>query len=515
MPAILTNRIYRGWKRKESYWDSPGMDENLKVISDHLPGLRVLGLDISPLPGTAAEGDTVLHVATGKYSVYSLKADTSHSGWETYPASKGMLALFNNQVYGSDGSSWSVVGSGSGSGSGSGVVTNLGSFTMDNTTAPSGGFGRKFYADTVPGGYNIGAGRMSFSTDIVFNNYFAVNPDGHMAVVLRQDPALAETAVRGNGMAIGNLTGAPEGTQVNPGAQVELWANSVNPQENRLVPGAESGEALQDGVPYKLLVESSVAPDGNKYARMAIYKQTARGHDCVVDTGDVLDTLVGSDFTKAGLLIGHVFGANVSGWSIAFTNMKVWWGAFAAKNTDTSYGGSGGGGSIASVANTAFSNATTFKAIPVGAARAWHTVVMGDAKNNSSFGTWDAAGSVFTFTKAGGYEFNVNGLLGGLCDNAGGVVKVAASVYADFTSFQQWVGRLDSTIVSGSSQSFATAVTGTVRVPNVAVGDTFKLVAVVDPMPGLTNMQFGWGVAGGVAPDGTSPAGSGVIITAY
>jgi hypothetical protein len=364
MPATLTRQIYRGWQRHESYWDTPGMNENLKVISDHLPSLNVVGVNVSTLPATATEGETVLNLATGGYSIYSLSADGLSSAWQTYPASKGMLALFDGAVYGSTGTAWEVVASniniqqgenititGDGTQASpyvisarSQIVTSLGAFTMDNSTAPSGGYGRKFYADTVPNGYNIGAGRMSFSADLAFDNYFSVNPIGHLAIVLRQDPALAETSVRGNGIAIGNLTGATEGTQVNPGAQIELWANTVNPQQNRLVPGADSKEALVDGVYYKLLIESSVAPDGNKYARMAIYKQTARGYDCVVDTGDVLDTLAGSDFTKSGLLIGHVFGSNASGWSIQFTNMKVWWGPFSAKNTDTSYIESGGGG---------------------------------------------------------------------------------------------------------------------------------------------------------------------------
>jgi hypothetical protein len=57
----------------------------------------------------------------------------------------------------------------------------------------------------------------------------------------------------------------------------------------------------------------------------------------MVDTGDVLDTLVGSDFTKTGLLIGHVFGSGSSSWSISFTESKVTWSAFSGKNTDTSF----------------------------------------------------------------------------------------------------------------------------------------------------------------------------------
>jgi len=214
----------------------------------------------------------------------------------------------------------------------SAVSTVIPPFSLTSST-PNG-----FILNTPPSGkWNQGAGRMTFTTNIQFNGYFAANPDGHAAIALRQDPALVSTSVRGNGMVFGNLIGAPEGTKINPGAQIELWANTVNPQQNRLVPGAESPEVLADGPIYKLIIESSVANDGNRYARFALYKPTSRGHDCMVDTGDVLDTLVGSDFTKTGLLIGHVFGSGSSSWSISFTESKVTWSAFSGKNTDTSF----------------------------------------------------------------------------------------------------------------------------------------------------------------------------------
>lgn len=383
MPASLIRRIYRGWKRLESYWDTLGMNENLKFIGDHLPNLNVVGVDPDAMPSSAVQGAAYLHTATGEYSIYSMDADVEESGWTRYPASNGLVALFSGVLYGNTGSAWvelesgvsitpgagiTVTGDGSDSNpfvisspTNSTVVTAIPNFTMDNATFPSGGEGRNFI-NPPAGNWNLGAGRMTFTSDVIFNNYFTANPGGHMAIVLRQDPALSTTAVRGNGVAIGNLVGASEGTQVNPGAQIELWANSVNPQGMRLVPGAESPEPLVDGTYYKLVIESSVADDGNRYARMAVYKQTARGYDCVVDTGDVLDTLVGSDFSKTGLLIGHVFGSNVSGWSIAFTNSKVTWGSFAGKKTDTSYINQSSGGvtqSFASGTNTVLSGSGT------------------------------------------------------------------------------------------------------------------------------------------------------------
>jgi hypothetical protein len=334
--------MYRGWERHESYWDTPGMNENLKFLGDHVPGLNVVGADTDPLPATAAQGSCVLHLATGEYSVYSVKADNSGSAWTRYPASKGLMAYFDDVVYGNTGSMWKDATS-QGTEAFMPVTTPIVPITIDNTTAPGSGTGRVFFSDIDAGGFNTDAGRMSFSADVIFNNYFALNPSGHVAVVLRQDPATQNTAIRGQGAIFGNVSLAPEGTSVVPGFQLEGFAGGTDPQGNRLIPGGASPEALADGKNYKILIESSKSPDGSKYIRGAVYKQVARGYDCVYDSGDVLDTLVGTDMTKTGLFIGHVFGSGSGGWSIGITNAKVTWSAFGQKMTDV-LASSGGGG---------------------------------------------------------------------------------------------------------------------------------------------------------------------------
>lgn len=107
MPSTLIRRIFRGWKRHESYWDSPnGMDTNLRVIGDHLPSLNVVGLDVDPLPGSAAQCSAVLHTETGDYSVYSTKESMNGSSWTRYPASKGLLTYHDDKVYANTGFSW-------------------------------------------------------------------------------------------------------------------------------------------------------------------------------------------------------------------------------------------------------------------------------------------------------------------------------------------------------------------------------------------------------------------------
>lgn len=389
-------------------------------------------------------------------------------------------------------------------------VKDLGTLTLGPTTADS----RVVFADTAPAGWNVGAGRMSFSADVQFNNYFANNPNGHMAIVLRQDPALVATAVRGQGVAIGNLVGAPEGTQTNPGIQAEAWSNG-NAQQNRLIPSTSAPTKLADGVPYKILVESSVGHDGRKYVRYALYKVVATGVDVVYDSGDVLDTLAGVDMTQSAVMVGHVFGAGGSGWDIAFTNAKVTWGPFGEKNTDFS-AATAVQAARSSLDNTAFAVAISVKLLTIGAARTWTTIKNSDSKKDAEFGLWNADGSVFTFTQAGSFQFDVSGLLLGQADNAGGTLKrINAGVYADFGTFTKWAGQLSQLIETEDGVTFATGVATTVRIPNVAIGQTFKLVAYTDPNPGMASLALGWGVAGGVQGTPENPAASGVMITRY
>lgn len=372
-------------------------------------------------------------------------------------------------------------------------------------------------------GWNVGAGRMSFSAGIRFNNYFAVNPNGHMAIVLRQDPAITN-AVRGQGVAIGNVSGAPEGNPVAPGIQAEAWANIINPQENRLLPLTSAKKPIKDNVNYKLLVESSVAPDGNKYVRYALYEQVARGFDLVYDSGDALDTLAGADMTKTGLLIGHVFGSGAGGWSIDFTDAKVTWGPFGTKATDAGsvLGVSGGGVSQAQVdssiaaalaarttGNIGFAVRTAAFAAPSTATRTWATVPLDANSANPSFGSWNAAKTEFTFSKAGAYMVNVTGPIGTFysASSPGGQLSTAA--YLNFGTYTHWVGGSAAVAATGSGLVESGWCGASVPV-NATVGMVVKLV-LTTISTGVTSAQAVFGVADGIQEGGSAASGMSIV----
>lgn len=204
-----------------------------------------------------------------------------------------------------------------------GVV--LANFTLDHNTPDA----RIVYADTNPAGWNTGAGRMTFEAQFVCNSYFAANPIGHFAIVLRQDPALVATAVRGQGVASGNATGFGDSSDLNPTLLLETWFNGTG-AGNYCYPNSETARSrkMQDGLTYRIMIDSTKCNDGDRYLRYRLYTpDLVNGHWIqLVDTGDVLDHNVWADLTKSALMIGQVFESNLVTWSIDFTNAKVTWG---------------------------------------------------------------------------------------------------------------------------------------------------------------------------------------------
>ena len=365
--------------------------------------------------------------------------------------------------------------------------------------------------DTAPKGWNVGAGRMSFSADIQFNSYFANNPGGHMAIVLRQDPATAVPGsvgglVKGQGVAIGNLVSAPEGTQTNPGIQAETWANGTA-QANRLIPSTSAPTKLLDNTLYKLLVESSVGHDGRKFVRYALYRVVTTGVDIVYDTGDVLDTLAGADMTKSALLIGHVFGAGGTGWEIAITNAKVVWGPFGEKATD--FSGITAVLDSRALGNIGFAVRTTAFTMPSTATRTWATVPLDFNATNPGFGSWNAAKTEFTFSKAGAYMVNVTGPIGTFFNASAAGGQVSTSAYLDLGTYQHWVGSSSAAVAAGNDRTESAFAGASVPVV-AAVGQKIKLV-LTTISTGATNAFGVFGVAEGV--EGGASAASGISIT--
>jgi hypothetical protein len=107
MPSALIRKIFRGWDRGESFWDTNGMNENLRVIGDHLP-LRIINLG-GPRPtlGTV-EGQCWIDPATGAYAVWSTGNNLQAASWHEYTAEQSLLAYCaaTGDVWANTGSEW-------------------------------------------------------------------------------------------------------------------------------------------------------------------------------------------------------------------------------------------------------------------------------------------------------------------------------------------------------------------------------------------------------------------------
>ncbi len=185
------------------------------------------------------------------------------------------------------------------------------------------------------GGYNVGAGEVEVSFDFITSAYFSGNDSwgAHIAVVLRCDTDVIASALRGQGMIIGNVSGNTSGgAQNHPTTQIETWFNGLAAGDNYLPTESSGypGRPVQDGVQYRAIVSSKVMPDGTSYIRYRFYKWTAVGplSHWVLDrdTGDVLDNNTYIDKTKSGLVIGHVFNnPGAPAWSVTITNVQTVW----------------------------------------------------------------------------------------------------------------------------------------------------------------------------------------------
>lgn len=204
-------------------------------------------------------------------------------------------------------------------------------FVINQSTPDS----RVFFANTNPAGWNAGAGRMTVRFDLAPVNYFAANPNGHLAVVLRQQLDSVATAVRGQGIAIGNATGFPNGaSDLNPTPLLETFFNSLpstpGGTSNYLWSNSEGARSLPmvDGATYRFIIESTQTMDGLRYLRYRMYRfqSATQSWRAEVDTGDVLDHNTWAELTQTGLLFGDVFRSNLSTWSLNFYQVGVWWG---------------------------------------------------------------------------------------------------------------------------------------------------------------------------------------------
>lgn len=235
----------------------------------------------------------------------------------------------------------------SGGGGGGSGVPNPGGTTVANfsltSTGPLVNAGGSYFnvADTLPNGWNLGAGRCTLDFQVTFADYFAANPGGHVAVATRYDMAGVNTYVNGQGMTLGNLSGLWPSEGVNTSINttyLESFAGAASTplRSHWLWKDSETGvgKDLQDNVLYRVLIDSTQTTDGTRYLRYRTFEWQDERWDIINDTGDVLDSNPLADMTKHALAFAQVFPSNLVPWSINFTNVKVTWGNVAGAGSD-------------------------------------------------------------------------------------------------------------------------------------------------------------------------------------
>ena len=207
-----------------------------------------------------------------------------------------------------------------------GVVIPTQTFTSSGSSN-----GRIDFADTVPAGWNAGPSSMLASFEFVSTNFFSANPNGHMAFILRCDTAVIATDTRGHGAVFGNVALAQEGTTTIPGMQIEVFnPDSATAGTRYLVPHSDLKMPLEDGVRYRVVIESVLTAWGTSKTRLAVSRAATpperAAFDLLLDTGYVqIDgTLI--DMSKSGFTMGYVEATNLTAWSVSIQNTRIVWG---------------------------------------------------------------------------------------------------------------------------------------------------------------------------------------------
>jgi hypothetical protein len=223
-----------------------------------------------------------------------------------------------------------------------GVTIDPISWVFNNTSPPN-----DYYelTSTTTNNYNIGPGRCTFEFTFNSTNYFAQNPGGHFAVVVRcNNAAIANGYVQGQGIVIGNVSGTPTPTTppllppgvpfapnpAHPSTQIEsFWAGVAKAPDGTLYYGNTllantngANPVLLDGVEYKFTVINEIATDGKSYTGYTI----SQGTNIVYQQPLIYDYNIYYNPKKSGILLGHVFkNSSASPWSLTISNKTITW----------------------------------------------------------------------------------------------------------------------------------------------------------------------------------------------
>lgn len=202
----------------------------------------------------------------------------------------------------------------------------------------------RFDVTADDGGWAAGAHHCQVQFDFTTSTYF--NPGGgHFGVGIHADPALVGTSFRGNGVLIGTCASdhvqssdlsAAEGANI----MLESWfSGSASSEDNFVFAGSDMprGHNFKDGVNYRVIVDSCVDHEDNKWVRYRVMRKDnlwltdtidgSQGYWRMLhDSGYWYDANPWADFTKDGIYFYEVFSTGT--WSIAISNLVVRWGPY-------------------------------------------------------------------------------------------------------------------------------------------------------------------------------------------
>lgn len=188
-----------------------------------------------------------------------------------------------------------------------------------------------YFANTNPNGWSAGAGRMTLDCQFTLNNFLNSNPSAHIFISLRQPASQVGLSIQGQGVAMGALGSF---TSYSPTPLSETFYAGGNHVYGNSHIAASS--VLADGNTYRLIVESTLAIDGNRYLRHRLWQLDGANNywKALSDSGDILDYNPTIDMTQSGFLVGYVFAGTSTTWSVPFTNVKTTWGPAYATTGD-------------------------------------------------------------------------------------------------------------------------------------------------------------------------------------
>ena len=203
---------------------------------------------------------------------------------------------------------------------------NFGSFNLGvGSTVMS------FHSTGAAGAQHNPSSRMTVDFDIVFEGFFAANPNGHVGLMLRANMArIPAGPYQGHGAVFGTILPTSDNEAPDPAITrglIETWgASDVQPGARFLFPRSAS-PLLHDHVLYRVSVQSTMLSNGRRYLRYSLHNAIIHkgAYDPLFDSGDVYDNNVHFDMSSESLVVFDASSEHLSAYNLRVTDLTVTW----------------------------------------------------------------------------------------------------------------------------------------------------------------------------------------------